>query len=101
MRRNGLFHVAKAHAEQMGLDIDYRFATAEQLLAQGEQFDAVLNMEVVEHVADVQAFISVSADLVKPGGCMFMATLNRTAKILHVCHCWCGICDALAASGHP
>ena len=73
-------HVAKAHAEQMGLDIDYRFATAEQLLAQGEQFDAVLNMEVVEHVADVQAFISVSADLVKPGGCMFMATLNRTAK---------------------
>nr|WP_115937789.1 bifunctional 2-polyprenyl-6-hydroxyphenol methylase/3-demethylubiquinol 3-O-methyltransferase UbiG [Aestuariispira insulae] len=73
-------HVARAHAESVGLDIDYRFATAEQLLADGEQFDAVLNMEVVEHVADVQSFVSVSADLVRPGGAMFMATLNRTAR---------------------
>lgn len=72
--------IAEAHAEQMGLDIDYRFASAEQLVEQGEQFDAVLNMEVVEHVADVDAFLGASAALVKPGGVMFLATLNRTMK---------------------
>lgn len=73
-------HVARAHAEQMDLQIDYRFASAEQLVADGEQFDAVLNMEVVEHVADVDVFMGASAHLVKPGGVMFLATLNRTRR---------------------
>ncbi len=73
-------HIAAAHAAQMGLDIDYRFLTAEALLATGERFDAVLNMEVVEHVADVRVFLEASAGLVKPGGLMVCATLNRTAK---------------------
>lgn len=72
--------IAETHADQMGLEVDYRFASAEQLVAQGEEFDAVLNMEVVEHVADVEAFISASAALVRPGGVMFLATLNRTMK---------------------
>ena len=73
-------HVARAHAEAMELDIDYRFTSAEQLVEDGGQFDAVMNMEVVEHVADVPAFMAASAALVKPGGLMFMATLNRTPK---------------------
>lgn len=72
--------IASNHAEKMGLDIDYRFTTAEKLVENGEQFDVVLNMEVVEHVADVSAFVASSAALVKPSGCMFMATMNRTAK---------------------
>jgi len=73
-------HVAAAHAQQMGLEIDYRFLTAEAILAEGARFDAVLNMEVVEHVADVDAFLGASAGLVAPGGMMVCATLNRTAK---------------------
>ncbi len=73
-------HVAAAHAQQMGLQIDYRFLTADGLLAEGTRFDAVLNMEVVEHVADVRAFLEASAGLVAPRGMMFCATLNRTAK---------------------
>lgn len=73
-------HIASAHATAQELDIDYRFTTAEALVAEGEQFDAVMNMEVIEHVADVEAFLGASSALVKPGGLMFMATLNRTAK---------------------
>jgi 2-polyprenyl-6-hydroxyphenyl methylase/3-demethylubiquinone-9 3-methyltransferase len=72
--------VAAVHAEQSGLEIDYRHAGAEDLAAAGERFDAVLNMEVVEHVADVAAFLSSCAALVAPGGAMFLATLNRTPK---------------------
>lgn len=72
--------VARLHAEQMGLAIDYREATAEALAAAGEQFDVVLNMEVVEHVADRPAFLASAAGLVSPGGVMVVATLNRTAK---------------------
>jgi 2-polyprenyl-6-hydroxyphenyl methylase/3-demethylubiquinone-9 3-methyltransferase len=72
--------IASLHAEEAGLEIDYRQATAEQLAEQGERFDVVLNMEVVEHVADVQAFLSASGALVKPGGLMVLATLNRTPK---------------------
>ncbi len=71
---------AQTHADEFGLAIDYRATTAEQLAADGERFDIVLNMEVVEHVADVGEFISSCASLVKPGGLMFVATLNRTAK---------------------
>ncbi len=74
--------VARIHAEQAGLDIDYRATTAEALAEAGEQFDVVLNMEVVEHVADVDLFVSKCAAMVKPGGLMFMATINRTLKAL-------------------
>lgn len=72
--------VAKIHAEQSGLDIDYRAETAEALEAAGETFDVILNMEVVEHVADVDLFMSSCARMVKPGGLMFVATINRTMK---------------------
>ena len=72
--------VATDHAREGGLDIDYRHATAEALAAAGERFDAVLNMEVVEHVADVDAFLAASCALVGPGGALFAATLNRTLQ---------------------
>ncbi len=71
---------AKVHAEQAGLKIDYRATTAEALAGAGETFDIVLAMEVIEHVADFELFVEVSAALVKPGGLMFVATLNRTMK---------------------
>ncbi len=75
---------AARHATGAGLDIDYRHATAEDLAAEaaagGDRFDLVLNMEVVEHVADVAAFLQASAALVAPGGAMVLATLTRTPK---------------------
>ena len=71
---------AALHAEQQGLDIDYRAITAEELVTQGEVFDAVLNMEVIEHVADPQAFMNACGQLMKPDAIMFLATLNRTLK---------------------
>lgn len=74
---------AMAHAAPLGLDIDYRVATVEQLAEDGaEPFDIVLNLEVVEHVADVDIFLETSASLLKPGGMMVMATINRTLKAL-------------------
>lgn len=76
----GNIPVARLHAEQSGLTIDYRHTTAEALAAAGEQFDAVLAMEIVEHVADPQGFITTCHDLLKPGGLMVMSTLNRTTK---------------------
>lgn len=72
--------VAKLHAAQSGLDIDYRAVSAEALQEAGETFDIVLNMEVVEHVADVDLFMSKCAAMVRPGGLMFVATINRTMK---------------------
>jgi 2-polyprenyl-6-hydroxyphenyl methylase / 3-demethylubiquinone-9 3-methyltransferase len=74
--------VAKIHAEQSGTPVDYRATTAEALADAGEQFDVVLNMEVVEHVSDVELFLSSCAKMVKPGGLMFIATINRTPKAL-------------------
>ena len=71
---------ALVHAREQNLTIDYRATTAEALKAEGETFDVVLNMEVVEHVADVDSFIADCAAMVKPGGVMFIATINRTAK---------------------
>jgi 2-polyprenyl-6-hydroxyphenyl methylase/3-demethylubiquinone-9 3-methyltransferase len=71
---------ARRHAEQGGLSIDYRETTAESLAAAGEAFDVVLAMEVIEHVADMQAFLNACAALTKPGGLFFAATINRTAK---------------------
>jgi 2-polyprenyl-6-hydroxyphenyl methylase / 3-demethylubiquinone-9 3-methyltransferase len=72
--------VARVHADQSGLKIDYRHTTAEALAAAGEQFDAVLNMEVVEHVADPQAYLTACQELLKPGGLMICSTLNRNPK---------------------
>jgi len=74
---------ALTHATEQGLKIDYRAGTAEDLLAAGEPaFDIVLNLEVVEHVADPAQFLADTARLVKPGGLMIVATLNKTAKAL-------------------
>jgi 2-polyprenyl-6-hydroxyphenyl methylase / 3-demethylubiquinone-9 3-methyltransferase len=72
--------VAARHAAQSGLRIDYRNTTAEALAEAGEAFDVVLAMEVVEHVADVGLFVELAAAMVKPGGLLFVATLNRTLK---------------------
>ncbi|MEL7464137.1 MAG: bifunctional 2-polyprenyl-6-hydroxyphenol methylase/3-demethylubiquinol 3-O-methyltransferase UbiG [Pseudomonadota bacterium] len=72
--------VARAHAASMGLAIDYRNETAEAGAARGAQFDVVTALEIVEHVADVPAFCAALSSLVKPGGALFMSTLNRTAK---------------------
>ncbi|MCB1531781.1 MAG: bifunctional 2-polyprenyl-6-hydroxyphenol methylase/3-demethylubiquinol 3-O-methyltransferase UbiG [Alphaproteobacteria bacterium] len=71
---------AAAHAAAQELAITYRHSSAEALAAEGRSYDIVLNMEVVEHVADLEAFIAASCALVKPGGLMFCSTLNRTAK---------------------
>lgn len=76
----GNIPVAQVHAAQSGLDIDYRHVTAEALAETGEQFDVVLNMEVIEHVADPQGFLSACQSLLKPGGLMICSTLNRTPK---------------------
>ena len=73
---------ASAHAEAQGLAIDYRASTAEALLEQERRFDVVLNMEVIEHVADPRAFLIDTARLMAPGGMMIVATLNRTLKSL-------------------
>jgi 2-polyprenyl-6-hydroxyphenyl methylase / 3-demethylubiquinone-9 3-methyltransferase len=72
--------VARQHAAQSGLSIDYRNVTAEALEAAGESFDVVLAMEVVEHVTDPGLFVEIAAGMVKPGGLLFVATLNRTVK---------------------
>jgi 2-polyprenyl-6-hydroxyphenyl methylase / 3-demethylubiquinone-9 3-methyltransferase len=71
---------AKLHAAEAGVVVDYRTTTAEALADEGEGFDVVLAMEVVEHVADLGLFISRCAEMVRPGGLMITATLNRTLK---------------------
>jgi len=74
--------VAKLHAEQSGLNIDYRAMQPEDLAESGAQFDIVVNLEVVEHVADLDAFMRASASMVRPGGGMVLSTINRTLKSL-------------------
>jgi 2-polyprenyl-6-hydroxyphenyl methylase/3-demethylubiquinone-9 3-methyltransferase len=71
---------ANLHAAEASIAVDYRASTAEDLAEQGERFDIVLAMEVVEHVADIGLFIGSCAQMVKPGGLMITATLNRTLK---------------------
>jgi len=74
---------ASAHAAEQGLAIDYRASTAEALVEAGEPaFDLILNMEVIEHVADPGEFLRSCAQLLAPGGLMIVATLNRTLKAL-------------------
>lgn len=72
--------VAQVHAEQSGLNIDYRHTTAEALAEAGEQFDIVLNMEVVEHVADPLSYLTACQQLLKPGGLHLCSTINRNPK---------------------
>lgn len=72
--------VAQVHAQQSGLDIDYRCTTAEAMAEAGEQFDAVLNMEVVEHVASPIDYLTACHDLLKPGGLHICSTINRNPK---------------------
>ena len=76
----GNIPVAQLHADKAGLEIDFRNVTAEALAADGEQFDVVLNMEVIEHVADPQAYMNACAQLLKPGGLMIASTINRNPK---------------------
>ncbi|HEX6118570.1 MAG TPA: bifunctional 2-polyprenyl-6-hydroxyphenol methylase/3-demethylubiquinol 3-O-methyltransferase UbiG [Dongiaceae bacterium] len=72
--------IARSHAEAGGIKITYLQCAAEDMVERRESFDIVLAMEVVEHVANVDMFIASCAQLVKPSGLMFLATLNRTAK---------------------
>jgi 2-polyprenyl-6-hydroxyphenyl methylase/3-demethylubiquinone-9 3-methyltransferase len=76
----GMIEAARAHAAAAGLAVDYRAQPAEAVAAAGAQFDAVLALEVVEHVADPDAFIASAARLVAPGGALILSTLNRTAR---------------------
>ena len=76
----GNIPVAQIHAEQSGLSIDYRHTTAEALAEAGEQFDVVLNMEVVEHVADPLSYLTATQQLLKPGGLQICSTITRNPK---------------------
>ena len=71
---------ARRHADGQGLDIDYRAARVEELVAEGRTFDAVCCLEVVEHVPDAGVFLKTCATLVRPGGLMLLSTINRTTK---------------------
>jgi 2-polyprenyl-6-hydroxyphenyl methylase / 3-demethylubiquinone-9 3-methyltransferase len=72
--------VARLHAQAAGLDIDYRHTSAEALAEAGESFDVILNMEVVEHVADPPAYLAACRQLLRPGGLMITSTINRNAR---------------------
>ncbi|MGF7158500.1 2-polyprenyl-6-hydroxyphenyl methylase/3-demethylubiquinone-9 3-methyltransferase [Rhodoligotrophos appendicifer] len=71
---------AQVHAEDQGLAIDYRVATAEALADAGERFDVILNMEVIEHVANPEHFVARCAEMLVPGSLMFIATINRSLR---------------------
>lgn len=73
-------HIARHHANEEGVDVEYRHITAEQLVDENAQFDFIINMEVLEHVADVSLFLDATYKLLKPGGIMLFSTLNRTIK---------------------
>jgi 2-polyprenyl-6-hydroxyphenyl methylase / 3-demethylubiquinone-9 3-methyltransferase len=71
---------ATLHAERAGLTIEYRQAAAEDLAAEGKRFDIVLALEIIEHVADIPAFLGAVAALIRPGGALVMSTINRTPQ---------------------
>ncbi len=73
-------NIASIHAQKSGLSVNYQAIDAKALADNGQQYDVVLSMEVLEHVADVESFLLTAASLVKPGGTLILATLNRTAK---------------------
>lgn len=68
---------AKAHAQEMGLEIDYQFSTVEE---HTNMYDIIVAMEIVEHVADVPSFVAACVQRLKPGGLIFLSTINRTWK---------------------
>lgn len=72
--------VARAHAEKSKLSIDYRSGSAEALAKSGETFDVITALEIVEHVADLGAFMAALAQLLAPGGVLIVATVNRTRR---------------------
>jgi 2-polyprenyl-6-hydroxyphenyl methylase/3-demethylubiquinone-9 3-methyltransferase len=74
--------VARAHAEEAGLAIDYRVATASELAAAGQRFDAVIASEVIEHVPEPEEFVATRAALARPGGLVMISTQNRTLRAL-------------------
>lgn len=73
-------NVAKAHSGKMNLNINYKCTTVEELSTSKEKFDIILNMEVIEHVANIENFIYSSSKMLKKNGIMFISTLNRTIK---------------------
>ena len=75
-------NIAANHANRMGLDVTYRRMSPEDAVVDGQQYDVVLNMEVIEHVPNTKVFLEACGALVKPGGVLFGATLNRTLKSL-------------------
>jgi 2-polyprenyl-6-hydroxyphenyl methylase/3-demethylubiquinone-9 3-methyltransferase len=93
--------VARIHAEQSGLTIDYRHTTAEAMAAAGEQFDVVLNMEVVEHVADPQGYLTACRELLNARRTDDLFDDQPESEKLRDGHRRCRIRDALAAQGHP
>ena len=80
----GVIDVARLHMRESALEIDYQSRTAEDLAASGAQFDIVCAMEVLEHVVDMPRFVATAAQMVKPGGWFFAATLNRTLKSFEI-----------------
>lgn len=76
----GNIAIARLHAEAQGLAIDYRATTAETLADQGERYDIVLALEIIEHVNDPAGFVATCQSLLKPGGLLILSTLNRTAR---------------------
>lgn len=74
--------IAKLHAEKSQLEINYQNTTAEKLTKNGEKFDVVLALEIIEHVADIEEFVKNCADLLNENGLLFIATMNRTVKSL-------------------
>lgn len=76
----GNIEAARSHAAAQDIKVDYRLGEADDVLSQGELFDVVLALEVVEHVSDVPTFLKRAAASLAPGGLMFISTIDRTLK---------------------